>query len=142
MTLLPFLIARSGQKLAEMAEWAARLGRPQWVDDMLRMVRMDAETIQRIRKQYGLDEPTPEQREWWAFLDELKQNARQKGEEQGEQRGRTLEARNVLRRVLTRRQLALDAEQEATIDGCTDLGTLERWLDQALTAASADEALA
>jgi hypothetical protein len=141
VTLLPFLIARSGMKLVEMATWAAGLGRPQWVDDMLRMVRMDAEAVQRIRKQYGLDEPAPEQREWWAFLDELKQNALQKGAERGEQEGRTLEARKALRRVLARRQLAMSAEQEARIDACADLATLERWLDQAVTAASADESL-
>jgi hypothetical protein len=33
------------------------------------------------------------------------------------------------------------AEQQARLDGCEDLATLERWLDQAITAASADEAL-
>ncbi|MGK3987704.1 hypothetical protein WME99_31980 [Sorangium sp. So ce136] len=48
----------------------------------------------------------------------------------------------ALRRVLARRGLALSAALEAQIDGCSELATLERWLDQAVTAASAGDALA
>ena len=51
------------------------------------------------------------------------------------------EARSALRRVLARRKLALSAEEEARIDACTDLATLERWHDQAVEAPSAAEAL-
>ncbi|WP_242516716.1 hypothetical protein [Sorangium cellulosum] len=56
--------------------------------------------------------------------------------------GQLIEARAVLRRVLARRGLALTSTQEAQIDGCSDLATLERWHDQAVTASSAEEALA
>jgi hypothetical protein len=49
--------------------------------------------------------------------------------------------RRMLRRVLVLRKLALNADGEARIDACTDLATLQRWLDQAVLAASADEAL-
>jgi hypothetical protein len=43
--------------------------------------------------------------------------------------------------VLQARQVALAAADEARIDACEDLATLERWLDQAATATSIGEAL-
>ncbi len=55
--------------------------------------------------------------------------------------GRVDEARKVLRRVLKARGLALVADDEARVDACTDLDTLERWLDQAAVAASTLDAL-
>jgi hypothetical protein len=51
------------------------------------------------------------------------------------------EARATLRRVLALRKLGLKADGEARINACTDLATLQRWLDQAVLAATADEAL-
>ncbi len=63
------------------------------------------------------------------------------GEDRGYERGRTEEERATLRRVLALRKLGLKAEGEARIDACADLATLQRWLDQAVLAASADEAL-
>jgi hypothetical protein len=61
-----------------------------------------------------------------------------------ELRGRVLgdEARRSLRRVLSLRGLELTAEQEARIDEQVDIEQLHRWHDQAVTAASAEEALA
>jgi len=47
----------------------------------------------------------------------------------------------VLRRVLALRNLGISADGEARIDACMDLATLQRWLDRAVLAASADEAL-
>jgi hypothetical protein len=55
--------------------------------------------------------------------------------------GRRWEARGTLRRVLALRKLALNAQQEQEIDACTDLTTLRRWLDQAIFAESAADAL-
>jgi hypothetical protein len=66
------------------------------------------------------------------------------GEDRGYERGREEERatmRRVLRRVLALRKLGLNADGEAQIDACTDLATLQRWLDQAVLATSADEAL-
>jgi hypothetical protein len=63
------------------------------------------------------------------------------GEDRGYERGRIEEERATLRRVLALRKLGLKAEGEARIDACADLATLQRWLDQAVLAASADEAL-
>jgi len=42
-------------------------------------------------------------------------------------------------RVLARRNVAVSDEQREQISACTDLETLDRWLDRAVTAASADE---
>ena len=49
--------------------------------------------------------------------------------------------RSSLRNVLAVRRLVLSAEDEARIDACTDLDTLYRWLEQAVVAASAADAL-
>ncbi len=63
------------------------------------------------------------------------------GEEFGFDRGRITSSRAAVARVLSRRGLAVTAEQQARLDTCEDLATLERWHDQAVTAPSADEAL-
>ncbi|MGK3990337.1 hypothetical protein WME99_45250 [Sorangium sp. So ce136] len=55
--------------------------------------------------------------------------------------GRLIEARTALRRVLARRQLELSPEDDAHIEACGDLATIERWHDRAVTATSASEAL-
>jgi hypothetical protein len=47
-----------------------------------------------------------------------------------------------LRRVLARRQLTLSRDDDARIEACTDLATLERWLDQAITAVTVSDAMA
>ena len=61
--------------------------------------------------------------------------------DQGLLQGRLTEARAALRRVLVLRQLAPSRDDDARIEECTDLPTLERWLDQAVTAISASNAL-
>lgn len=60
---------------------------------------------------------------------------------EGRTDGQISQARATLHRICARRGLQLDAAQLARIDGCADLATLDRWLDAALTATSADEVL-
>lgn len=55
--------------------------------------------------------------------------------------GRLIHARDALRRVLARRKLAVSAGQAARIEACADVATLDRWLEEAVTASSAEEAL-
>jgi hypothetical protein len=55
--------------------------------------------------------------------------------------GKVEEARRAVLRVLTRRGLVVSLEQQAQVEACGDLATLERWLDQAITAANTDDAL-
>jgi hypothetical protein len=50
-------------------------------------------------------------------------------------------ARATLRRMLSRRALVPSSQDEAQIDACTDLATLDRWIDQALEARSVADAL-
>jgi hypothetical protein len=75
----------------------------------------------------------------WAL--EASPETREKLTGEGRVEGRVEEARKALRRVLKARRLALEADNEAQIDACTDLDTLERWLDQAAIAASPIDAL-
>jgi hypothetical protein len=46
-----------------------------------------------------------------------------------------------VRRVLARRSFTPSGAEESRIDACTDLATLEQWLEQALAARSVGEAL-
>jgi hypothetical protein len=62
--------------------------------------------------------------------------------EMGLLKGRLTEARASLRRVLARRQLTPSKADDARIEACADLATLERWLDQAVTAVNLPDALA
>ena len=65
----------------------------------------------------------------------------ERGRLEGEERGRLEERRGALRRVIALRKLGLKADGDARINACMDLATLQRWLDQAVLAATADEAL-
>jgi len=46
-----------------------------------------------------------------------------------------------LRRVFAGRQLAPSKDDDARIDACTDLATLERWFDRASNATSVSDVL-
>jgi flagellar biosynthesis/type III secretory pathway protein FliH len=61
-----------------------------------------------------------------------------KGEAEGEAKG---EAKALLL-ILRRRGLAMTDDQQRRIVTCTDLATVERWLDGAFSVASVDELLA
>jgi hypothetical protein len=73
------------------------------------------------------------QRQGYADLDAVKNAGRDEGRLDAE--------RAALRRVLSRRKLALSPELEARIDACADPATLERWHDAAVDAASAADAI-
>ncbi|HSO00466.1 MAG TPA: Rpn family recombination-promoting nuclease/putative transposase [Candidatus Nanopelagicales bacterium] len=92
--------------------------------------------------------------EWDAYIDSgmAIQNkrgalalARRQGHEQGFKEGIALSRgtglRAVVRRLLEHRGLTLSPEDEARIDACSDLTTLERWLEEAAVASTAAEAL-
>ncbi|XXX73382.1 hypothetical protein WMF30_37655 [Sorangium sp. So ce134] len=93
-----------------------------------------------LRRFARVDDPEIEARRQWilqALLDESPEVKDQLIEQ-----GQLTAARAALRRVLARRGLALSAALEAQIDACSELATLERWHDQAMTADSAEGALA
>lgn len=144
--LIPFLVARSGKALDELARWLVGRRPPEWLLNMLRWLPMSAAAKWEIYDQIRISDPPPELREQWKWLVEqlvqLDPSAGEKVRQQGLQQGREAEARRALRRVLARRGLAVSPAQDARIEACADLATLERWLDQAVTSASAEEALA
>src|ERR1041384_6573913 len=65
----------------------------------------------------------------------------EKGLVEGRLEGRLSATRASLRRVLARRQLTPSKDDDARIDACTDLATLERWLDRASNATSVSDVL-
>ena len=73
--------------------------------------------------------------------EKLLEKACKKASKKARNEGHLEQARSALRRVLAVRGLTTNPDDEARIEGCTTLATLERWHDQALTAASAAEAL-
>jgi len=85
------------------------------------------------------------QRAGFADLDAVRAaglaEGRAEGRAEGLVEGRLEHARDLLRRTLARRGLALDAAQSAAVERCADLATLDAWLERAHTAASAGEVL-
>jgi len=64
------------------------------------------------------------------------------GEEKGKAEGRLEGEARALLRVLEHRGLSVSAEQRERVLACSDLTTLEAWLDRAVTAASTEEVFA
>jgi hypothetical protein len=75
------------------------------------------------------------------FQDVVSEEVRKKVREEELTKMRLHQARAYLRRVLVRRGLVPSADDEARIDACTTLATLEHWLDEAAVATSVAEAL-
>jgi hypothetical protein len=72
------------------------------------------------------------------FFTEAHRRSYDRGKAEGEAKG---EAKALLM-ILRRRGLAITDEQQRQLSSCTDLATVERWLDRALAVASVDELLA
>jgi hypothetical protein len=151
--LIPFLLARSGRALDQFSRWVASRRSPEWVLTMLKHLSMSVPTREELLARLApVDDPEIEARRKHILhrmldLDPLtKQEFIEQGIEQGIERGidqgGLTHARAALRRVLARRQLAPSKDDEARIEACTDLATLDRWLDQAITAVCASDALA
>jgi hypothetical protein len=68
-------------------------------------------------------------------------NMKQQLIDKGQLEGRLAATRAFLRRVLARRQLTPSQDDDARIEACANLETLERWLDRANNASSVSDAL-
>jgi len=142
--LVPFLLARSGQALDDFGRWVAPRRPPEWVLSMLEYLAMSMPTREELLKRFPpVDDPEimARRRHNLEVLLDQDPKLKQRLQQEGRQEGRLTEARNALRRVLAGRQLTLSQDGDARIEGCTDLATLEHWLDRAITAASVSDAL-
>jgi hypothetical protein len=155
--LVPFLMARSGPALDEFGRWVAPRRPVDWVLAMLEYLPMSTLTREDLLWRFGkVDDPEIEARRQHILhvLLEMSPETKQelieqgleqgleKGREEGQREGQMIHARSMLRRALIRRQLAPSKADDARIEACTDLATLERWLDRVATAVSASDALA
>lgn len=75
------------------------------------------------------------------FMNATERRNYDKAEARGEARGEAKGKAEALLMILAKRGLPLTANQRSQIAECTDLIALDRWFDQALTAASVDELL-
>jgi hypothetical protein len=138
--LIPFLMARSGQALDEFGRWVSPRRSVEWVLSMLEYLPMSMPTRQELLWRFGKSEDPEVEARRQHILDvllEASPKTQQKLRLEGELAG----ARAALLRVLARRQLVPSQDDGARIEACTDLATLERWLDRAVTAVSVSDAL-
>jgi hypothetical protein len=138
--LVPFLVARSGRRLDEFAEWVAPRRPLEWVMDMLQSLNMSEDVREDLKRRFGpTDDPVVKARR----QDILRWLLAETPEVQQEliEKGNVAEARRLLTSVLAWRGLMVSPAQELQIAACEDLALLERWHKQAVTAESADEAL-
>jgi hypothetical protein len=113
----------------------------EWVIDMLEYIPVSPPTYDELLKRFGpKDDPEVEARRQ-RILQALLQSSPQARQQLIDQ-GQLISSRAHLRRVLERRQLRPSPAEAARIEACTELATLERWLDGAITAASVAEVLA
>lgn len=75
------------------------------------------------------------------IIEDLVKFGEDRGLRKGRMQGMRAEERRSLRRVLSLRKITLSPEQEQQIDACKDIETLRRWLDQAVFAETAADAL-
>ena len=144
--LMPFLVARSGKPLQEMLYWAAARKPFALVERMVKYLSM-ALVEQRGQQPDLLAEDivfrNERERAEWIFQEFLKDVPALRDVIADVQNARAVDnARRSLRIVLDSRNLAPTAEEQARIDACADLATLDRWLSQAVSATSVAEALA
>jgi hypothetical protein len=76
------------------------------------------------------------------LFEQASPETRRRAVAESRERARLTATRDLLLRVFWLRQLTPSEQDEARIEACSDLATLDRWLDQSVTAASATEALA
>lgn len=101
---------------------------------------MSMPTHKELLRRFGpIDDPQIEARRQ-RILDFLLETSPQKKQQlidKGLSEGRLTEARATLRRVLAGRQLTPSNDDDA----CTDLASLERWLDRAIAGTSISDVL-
>ncbi|MFO0763121.1 MAG: hypothetical protein U0359_42180 [Byssovorax sp.] len=140
MELIPFLVVRSDKAPEAFALWVAEHRPVDWVLSVVQYAAMTpAARTEMLKRFQPSDDPEvrERQREIGRTMLELNPDLI----EERMQQVRRAVARSSLQRVLARRGFVLSVEEQEQIDACTEIATLERWLEEAVTAASAAEAL-
>ncbi len=78
-------------------------------------------------------------RNFKSYAEELIEQGLEQGLQQGRQEGLTQGRAEALLRILTARGVQVDEVARQRILACTDLTTLDRWLDRALNATTLSE---
>jgi hypothetical protein len=138
--LVPFLMARSGQALDEFGRWVVPRRPLEWTLAMLEYLPMSTLAREELLWRFGKAEDPEVEARRQHILKVLLEASPQTRQELIDE-GRLTEARAALRRVLVHRQLTPSKDEDARIEACTDLATLERWNDRAFTAVSVSDAL-
>jgi hypothetical protein len=147
--LVPFLIARTGRALDEFGRWIQTRRPLGWLSRMVESLPMSIAVHEELLRFVLTKSEDPEVKERQKLIakvyvdmtPEVKDEMTAEVRKEALDEGRVAEARSALQRVLARRKLMLSIEEQACINTCTDLATLERWHDQAVEASSAAEAL-
>ena len=138
--LIPFLLCRSGQALDEFCRWVADRRPVEWVLSMVEFLPMSTLAREDLLWRFGKAEDPEVEARRQRILEVLLEASPQTQQRLVET-ARLTDARDSLREVLAQRQLSPSADEAARIEACTDLATLQRWLRQAVTAASVADAL-
>src|SRR5262245_16493621 len=135
----------------EFGRWVATRRPLDWVLDMVQYTAMSTRARAEVIKSIESEDPAvlARQAHLVAVLlaqqpdlkRALKAEARDEGRDEGRNEGHLAAMRSALRLVLARRGLPLSADDDARIEACNVLATLERWLNEAVVAPSAAEAL-
>lgn len=152
--LIPFLITRTGRALEDFVYWIGEKRSWSLLEDLLRSLQMLAPELRNFLENYAANKfpyaDRDTKRNFAAlvgtffkedpdFIEELSRMALQKVIEAAVV---LREARSAVKGILQARKLDVRPDHLALIDECTNLDTLHRWRDRAVTAASVDEALA
>jgi hypothetical protein len=137
--LVPFLVARSGRALDDFGRWVATRRPADWVLDMVQYTAMSTRARAQVINSVEAEDAAIRARQ--RHLVQLLLAKDPELEQVVNERARLAEARAILRRLLAGRGLEVSAKDEARIDRCTTRATLEHWIDKAVVAPSAAEAL-
>lgn len=141
LELVPFLVARSGKALDEFAMWVAPQKSVDWVMAMIQYTAMSDEVTEELLRRTFTRAEDPEIEARRRLIRRVLIETTPGLTEELMTQGGLRAARADLHRVLARRRLPVTPDQHERIEQCSDPATLERWHDQAITAASAAEAL-
>jgi hypothetical protein len=151
--LVPFLITRTGRAMEDFVYWIGENRSWSLLEDLLWSLQMLAPELRNFLENYAANKfpyaDRDTKRNFVAlvgtyfkedpdFIEELSRLALQKNAEAAVA---LKEARAAVKGNLRARKLDVRPDHLARIEACTDLDTLHRWRDGAVTAASTDEAL-